>query len=227
VGTVSNPLTWLRQRFGSTRRATSQRATASNQALDEQMLDLREQLGATVDGIVQANATTGTPWAPHLLAAHGQGVDPHWVTVEEWVGDTERITADGIAVREGGVLVLRVCAWPRVDENGRLRLVGEAWAVRVRAAAFGVLVRELIGVQARPPRVGSVYLGAGHGLRTPTRHSTRQSCSRRCPIAWWTSPPRPGRRFGRCCRRPRSSRISDLRSRRASVAGWHDRDHGH
>jgi hypothetical protein len=158
VGTVSNPLTWLRQRFGTTRRATSQRATASNQALDEQMLDLREQLGATVDGIVQANATTGTPWAPHLLAAHGQGVDPHWMTVEEWVGDTERITADGIAVREGGVLVLRVCAWPRVDENGRLRLVGEAWAVRVRAAAFQILVRELIGVQARPPSVGSVYL---------------------------------------------------------------------
>src|SRR6185436_16976747 len=58
----------------------------------------------------------------------------------------------------GGVLVLRVCAWPRVDDGGRLRLVGEAWAVKVLAAAFEVLVRELIGVEAQPPRVGSVYL---------------------------------------------------------------------
>ena len=158
MGTVSNPWTWLRQRFGTTRRETRRRATGSNQDLNEQVLDLREQLRAAVDGIVQADATTGEPWAPHLLAAHGQGVDPHWLTVEEWVGDTERITADGMAVGEGGVLVLRVCAWPRVDDEGRLRLVRDAWAVRVQAAAFQILVRELIGVEAPPPRVGSVYL---------------------------------------------------------------------
>ncbi|HEY5979808.1 MAG TPA: hypothetical protein VIT41_09250 [Microlunatus sp.] len=103
-------------------------------------------------------AHRGPRWRPELVPAGVPERELHWMTVEEWVGYTERVRADGTVVREGGVMGLQLAPWPSIDDLGRVRFTMEAtWEAPVLASALQVVVRELLGPEANPPVLGSVY----------------------------------------------------------------------
>lgn len=117
-----------------------------------------------------------TPWRPELFPLAGDPGRLRWLTVEEWVGDDFRSGSDGALHKSGGVVSLRACGWPLVEESGRLVVPEAELEIVAQADAVEVVL-------------GGVQLGSVFAVTASERMLARQQAAAEEEIKHLDGPP--------------------------------------